>query len=247
MNSVFYVAGTAGLVAQKKLDGITHNLANVNTVGYRADGTSFSTYLTGKQAPDGSLGKDNIAYVTDGEKFIDNREGTLMHTGRDLDMALHGPGYFHVRLNDGSEAYTRAGNFQLDAGGNLMTMGGQAVLDDGGSPINVSVGRLVVDEDGSMHVNGTSSGRIGVVQLVNPRNIQKIGGALLTTSPGNVKSADKDVQVMQNFTESSNVNAIQEMVRMVSVQRNFQGTMKILQQYDRLATMLNEQVGRVQA
>ncbi len=237
MNPAFYIAGTAGLLVQQKLNGITHNLANVNTVGYRAGRSSFSTFLTGQ----------TTAYPVAGKQYVDSREGALVRTGYSLDMALNGQGYFRVRLKDGSEAYTRAGNFQLDAGGNLLTTGGRPVLDGSGSPIILPVGKLTVMEDGGMSVNGKKVGRIGLVQIPDPRNIRKIGGVLLTTSPGNVKPAGNGVRVMQGFTESSNVNAVQAMVELMSVQRAFQGTMKMLQQYDRVATLLNEQVGRIQA
>lgn len=247
MNSAFYIAGTAGLLVQHKLNSITQNLANVNTIGYRAGRSSFSTFFSGQAASGGSPDQTSAAYPIGGKQYVDNREGTLVRTGYKLDMALNGHGYFRVRLADGSEAYTRAGNFQLDANGNLITAGGRPVLDDGGSPISLPTGSLTVLEDGSMSVNGKSAGRIGLVRFLDPRNIRRIGDVLLTTSPGNVKPAGNDVRVMQGFTESSNVNAVQAMVELMSVQRNFQSMMKMLQQYDHLATLLNEQVGRIQA
>lgn len=246
MNSAFSIAGASGLLVQKKLDAITHNLVNANTVGYRAIRSSFSSYFTGKVTPDGNPEKGDTAYLSEGKQYIDNTEGALIHTGRELDMALHGSGYFRVRLDNGSEAYTRAGNFQLNANGDLITLGGNAVLDHGGSPINLPIGQLVVSKDGSMSVNGKIAGRIGIVQVTDPNALRAIGGTLLTTPPSNVKPADNNVQVMQNFTEASNVNSVQEMVKMMSTQKEFQGMMKILSLYDQQMSLLNQQVGRIQ-
>ena len=246
MNAAFYIAGTAGLLAQQKLNSITHNLANVDTIGYRAGRSSFSTFLARQATPGGNPGQTSAAYPIRGRQYIDSSEGALVRTDYKLDMALNGHGYFRVRLDNGSEAYTRAGNFQLDAAGNLVTTDGKPVLDDSGSPITLPTGSLTVLEDGDMSVNGKSVGHIGLVQIIDPRKIRKMGGVLLTTPPGNVKPAGSDVRVMQGFTESSNVNAVQAMVELMSVQRSFQSMMKMLQQYDHLATLLNEQVGRVQ-
>ncbi len=246
MDSAFYIAGTAGLLAQQKLNSIAQNLANVNTIGYRADRRSFSTFLAGQSVLDGSSGHTSAAYPVGGKQYIDSSEGAMIRTGSKLDMALNGHGYFRIRLKGGLEAYTRAGNFRLDGNGNLLTASGRSVLDDGGSPITLPRGSLTVLEDGSMSVNGKSVGRIGLVQITDPRAIRKMAGVLLTASPTNVKPAGSGVRVMQGFTESSNVNAVQAMVELISVQRSFQMTMKMLQQYDRLATMMDEQVGRVQ-
>lgn len=245
MNSVFSIAGSAGLLVEQKLNGITHNLANVNTVGYRASRNTFSTYFTGKTSPDGNPAKGATAYLSEGKQYIDTREGVLMQTGRELDMALNGPGYFRVKLKDGSEAYTRAGNFKLNGNGNLLTTAGNAVLNNGGSPIHLPVGKLLVSKDGSLNVNGKTIGRIGTAQFIDPQNVRPIGGTLLKTPPENIKKAGGDAQVKQYFTESSNVNSVEEMVKMMSVQKNFQGMMKLLTQYDRQMGLLNEQVGRI--
>jgi len=235
-----YIAGAGGQLSMQKLNDISYNLANVNTVGFMKERTAFSTFMAGK-LQDGA-----VAYPDRGGHKLDTRHGNIQQTANALDFAINGNGYFRIRLTDGTEAYTRAGNFQLNADGNLVTVGGRPVLDDGSSPISLPPGRLTVSADGSINVNGQSAGRIGLARIIDPGNIRKIGDAMLTTPPGNVKPAGNDVHVMQGALEGSNVNSVLAMTELVSATRSFQGMTKTMQQYNHIATLLNEQVGRVQ-
>jgi flagellar basal-body rod protein FlgF len=240
----FYVAGVSGSEVDRELSALANNIANASTVGYKADRTSFATSLA-KQLNGGSA-QNAAAYVGAGEQYVDLRSGALLHSGNTFDFGIHGKGYFRIRMDDGSEAYSRAGNFQLNGQGELTNAAGKLVLNSGGQPITLPRGVLSVTEDGTMRVDGKNMGKIGLVQFTDPRKVRKEAGVLLTTPASNVKPASADVQIMQGFTESSNVNSVQEMTQLMSVQRNFQSMMKIIEQYSQQMGVLNEQVGRVQ-
>ncbi|MFQ5518533.1 MAG: flagellar hook-basal body complex protein, partial [Mariprofundus sp.] len=132
MQRGFFISGVAGTMAQQKLDTISHNLANVNTAGYKSDRVSFSTIFTSQTSPGGKVEQAPAAYLGMGNQFIDTSEGVAKTTGNELDFTIRGDGYFRIMREDGSEAYTRAGNFRLDVDGNLLTEGGLPVLDNSG-------------------------------------------------------------------------------------------------------------------
>src|SRR5215470_4759390 len=130
MDRMLYVAMTG---AKETLNAQTvnnHNLANVSTTGFRAELAAFQS-----RAVDGS-GFASRVYATNGTIGWDSQSGALLSTGRDLDIAINGKGWIAVQGPEGKEAYTRAGNLQVDATGQLMTATGQPVLGDSG-PINI--------------------------------------------------------------------------------------------------------------
>ncbi len=130
MDRMLYVAMTGAAETLRAQTVNNHNLANVSTTGFRADLAAFQS-----RAVDGT-GYASRVYATNGTVGWDKTSGALLSTGRDLDVAINGPGWIAVQGADGKEAYTRAGNLQVDATGQLMTATGQQVLGDGG-PINI--------------------------------------------------------------------------------------------------------------
>jgi len=240
MQQGFFIAGIAGVTAQQQLNVVSQNLANVNTDGYRADRASFSTFFANQN---GQTGQMPAAYLSDGSHYIDPAKGTFRKTDNDLDIAIEGDAYFRIRLDDGSEAYSSAGNMHMDADGNLLNNSNHPVLDSNGQPINLPPGRLEVAEDGGMKVGEIHAAQLGLVQIIDFRKVQKLNGALLKTAASNTKPADSNVQIQQGMLEGSNVNAVLAMTKMISITRNYQTMMKIVEQYNRLASQLNDRVG----
>ena len=130
MDRMLYVAMTGAKETLRAQAVNNHNLANVSTTGFRADLAAFQS-----RAVDGS-GYASRVYATNASTGWNNQRGALLSTGRDLDVAINGQGWIAVQGADGKEAYTRAGDLQVDANGQLMTGTGLPVLGDGG-PINV--------------------------------------------------------------------------------------------------------------
>jgi len=254
MQRGFFVSGVAGTMAQQKLDTITHNLANINTAGYRADRTSFSTIFTNQNSPGADVEQAPAAYLSLSGQYVDVSEGVIKRTDNELDFAIHGPGYFRVMQENGTEAYTRAGNFRLDAEGNLLTQGGLKVLDNGGSPITLISGAISVTQEGAIFVDSDGSGKIaaeeigalGIVTINDLTQIKKGNLTVIETDQTNTTPAGPEVSVHQGSLEGSNVNSVLAMTEMVAAMRSYQSMMKVVEQYNQLAGQVNERVGVIQ-
>jgi len=244
MQAGFYMSGIAGQMAQQKLNDINHNLANVNTIGFMASRSSFSSTLAGQVADQTGVGP--ASYPNQSNAFLDMKPGIIKQTGNDFDFAIQGDAFFRVRLDDGQEAYTRAGNFVLGANGNLLTQGGQPVLDDGGTAIKLPAGQVSVGQDGSLAVNNEGVAKFGMVTIKDASQINRIGSALMTTTADNIAPVEKGVIVRQGAVEGSNVNSILAMTEMVVTTRGFEATMKTIEQYNQQASQLYDEVGLVQ-
>ncbi len=244
MSLGFYIAGSAGQMAQRKLNDVAHNLANVNTTGYMADRSSFTTQLANQI--EGQPTQNAPSFAKFGNQFIDMQEGSIKTTGNDLDFAIQGNGFFRIALPDGSEAYTRAGNFKLDANGNLQTQGGHAVLDAGGSAIHLQPGQITANQEGGLSVDGSLVAELGLVEIRDASKIDKAGEALVKTSIANTGPVSSNITVHQGALEGSNVNAILAMTELIDTMRSYQATMKVVEQFNQQAALLNDKVGSIQ-
>jgi len=241
----FYISGVAGQMAQGKLDNISNNLANANTTGYLEDRTAFSSFLSNSMGRNGRPGQTSSAFPSMNRQYVSTKAGTIRHTGGDFDFAIRGDAFFRVRMNNGSEALTRAGNFKLDAAGNLLTQGNLPVLDKSGSPIQLPIGDVSATQNGQIYVNGKPVAELGISMLKNERQIQKVAGALITTPANNIAKTDKSISVLQGSIEDSNVNSVKLMAQMIDTMRSYQSMMKVAKQYDQQAGLLNNKVGVV--
>ena len=182
----------------------------------------------------------------------DLKPGVMQPTGRDLDVAIEGDGFFTVQALDGTEAYTRNGSFEISAEGELRTRSGLPVIGEGG-PITipqdakVSIGRdgtvSVVTEGQANNVNVV--GRLKLVKL-EPADAIRGGDGLFRSKGGGAVDADPAIVVNSGVLESSNVNAVSAMVDMINLARQFEMQMKLLQnaeQNDQRASQLLSQGG----
>ncbi|MDQ6995583.1 MAG: flagellar hook basal-body protein [Mariprofundaceae bacterium] len=247
MNRGFYISGVAGHMTGNKLDSISHNLANVNTVGFMRDRAAFSTVLANVGAGQESV--NQAAYMTMDHQFISPDKGIIRKTGNDFDFALRGDGFFKVQMTDAqgklSEGYTRAGNFHLDAKGTLLTEGNLPVLDTSGSKITIPPGILTSTRVGGLSVNQQDVAQIALYQIKDMEQVEKASGTVLKTDANNVKLADNSVSLEQGMLEGSNVNSVLMMVEMMQNSRSNQSMMKLLEQYTQQEGLLNDKVGRV--
>lgn len=246
MQRGFFISGIASTMAENRLDNITHNLANVNSTGYKASRSSFQTVLSDSHLQASEKQKSPASYLSMGSQYIDTSAGSIRQTGNALDFAIVADGYFQVAQANGNIALTRAGNFTRDGEGNLINQSGLAVLDDSGSPINLPNGEVSGTNDGKIYVNNQPVAQLGLVTLLNKNNIQQAAGTLITTAQDNTQPAVGQVIVQHGALESSNVNAVLAMTEMVSTLRAYESSMKVVEQYNQLAGQLNSDVGRIQ-
>jgi flagellar basal-body rod protein FlgF len=222
MGSGIYIAAAGAIAQSDAMDATANNIANAATSGYHAERVSFREVLTRAKAP------DQMMVQTSTGKTLDSQAGALLETNNPLDVALEGDGMFSVQTPQGA-AYTRAGNFQLDSQGTLVTQDGNKVLGDNNQPIllppaatNISVG-----QDGSITADGQPVGKLKLVTF-NAAQLKRTGGNLFTASGAPLAGAPVPT-VRSGMLESSNVNIVHGVVDLVKVQRNYESLMRVVQ------------------
>lgn len=230
MDRMIYLAASGAKQAMSQQATVSHNLANLTTSGFRAEIAAF------RAVPVSGAGANTRAFVLDSTPGSNFAQGPLQQTGRDLDVAVQGRGWIAVQTADGGEAYTRNGSLQINANGLLTTRGGQPVLGDGGTIGIPSDTLITIAGDGTVSTVPTGnrpSGNtmVGRIKLVNPPDGQLVRGddGLFRLAGGASAPADGDVKLVSGTLESSNVNAVEQMVTMISLARQFEMNMKILQ------------------
>ena len=221
MENPTYIALSRLMSQQRAMDVVANNIANADTPGYKAQHVQFTDWLLRTQGPTAASGEDTLEFTQDRATWRDDTPGALTHTGEPLDLALGGAGYFQVQTSNGIRL-TRAGRFAIQADGTVGDSAGNPLLDDGGSPIHVGA----TDRQISVSANGTiesENGRIGKVGIVTPVDSNRLvpeGSHLLR--PDTKTSPFDQPQVVQGALESSNVQPINEMTRMMQMEREFQ-------------------------
>lgn len=227
MDRLIYTAASAARALMQRQDGLTHNLANANTPGYRADQVAF------RAVPVRGEGASTRVVALEATAGFDERSGPVQHTGRDLDVAVRGPGWFALQTPDGGEGYTRNGSFEVGADGTLLAWNGMPVAGEGG-PLTVPPGtRVVIGGDGTVTAQPASgpAQQVGRLKLVNPppAELRKGPDGLMRLAGGDAANADETVRVAAGAIEGSNVSVVEAMVGMIAAARQFDTQMKLLQ------------------
>ena len=221
-----YYAACAGLRAQSQaLELIASNVANISTTGYRGQQPLFHSLLAsaGRQLNDPLNHAINDFGVLEGSR-TDLTSGTLERTGNSLDLAIEGKGFFAIKTR-GGELYTRNGNFQVSAKGQLTTAAGDLVLGeqglpkDPGLPIVLPSGDISISPDGTISASGAVAGKLKIVALVDG-TVPVAAGNSYYSVPATALRASPDSNVRQGMLESSNVNSVKAVVDMIAVQRH---------------------------
>jgi flagellar basal-body rod protein FlgF len=233
-------AACAGLRAQSEaLEVSAHNLANLNTTGFRGQQTTFQSLMavSGPTVPN-VLGNvlnraTNNFGVLEGTR-LDMTAGNLEATGNPLDVGIEGGGFFAIQTARGTR-YTRAGSFQVSSGGQLVTAAGDLVLgnlklkDKGG--ITIPAGAVSIASDGTLSVNGAVAGSIQLVEFAPETKLTSEGGSLLAAAEGSAKPVQQPA-LRQGALESSNVNSINSVVTLIGVQRQAEMLQRALSLFD---------------
>ncbi len=226
---MLYIAMTGARETMRSQAVNTNNLANASTTGFRADMESFLSQ------PVYGPGFPGRVYAVANGAGVDLSGGTIQSTGRELDVAVKGAGWIAVQAPDGGEAYTRAGDLRVDSFGILTTGVGYPVLGEGG-PIAVPPnGKLDIGADGTITVQPLGQGVnalaiVDRIKLVNPASASLTKGedGLIRQRNGAPAQADAAVKLVSGALESSNVNAVESMVRMIELARQFETQIKMM-------------------
>ncbi len=258
MNSL-WIAKTGMSAQQTELDVISHNLANVSTTGFKRNSAQFSDLIyqnlrqvganadEQNQLPTGLHLGLGVRTVATSRNFT---QGTLQQTQNSLDVAINGNGFFQVTMPDGTQAYTRAGSFQLDGAGRLVTPSGLPVAN--GITVPLGSTSLTIDSSGTVSAvlpgGGAPAvlGTLALVNFVNPAGLEPVGDNLYKesvasgTPQGGTPGTNGLGTIKQGFLENSNVNVVEELVNMIQTQRAYEMNSKAIQTADQMLAKLGQ-------
>jgi flagellar basal-body rod protein FlgF len=238
---------------ERQLDVIANNIANVNTAGYKSDGSLFEEYLNTPAHEDNFVGIDRrVSFVQDRGTFRDFKQGAVEETKNPLDVAVDGSAFLVVQTPAG-ERYTRDGGLHLNNQGQLVTVAGNPVLGTGGAitfqptdhDINITPDGTVTVVEGNGRTDSIR-GKLRLVSFADAQSLLKEGLNLFTANDGAAQADTKSV-VRQGFIEKSNVNAVSEMSLMMEVTRAYTMVSSLLQQQHDLHKNAIQQLADVPA
>lgn len=229
MDRMLYIAMTGAKYTLEQQGAVANNLANVDTAGFKEAMHRLRAVEVQTEA------LPSRAFTVDATVATNFESGPLDYTGRPLDVAIAGPGWFAVQTPDGGEAYTRAGNFQLSPNGILQLPGGQPVLGENDQPIALPPDReFLVGKDGTISAMDPADTQVvevvGRLKLVNPpvENLQRGDDGLFRLQGGGGSPPDPNVVVKAGYVEKSNVSLVDQMVRMIALSRQFEMNTKAI-------------------
>jgi flagellar basal-body rod protein FlgG len=257
MNLSLYSAATGMEAQQLNLNNIANNLANVNTVGFKRSKIEFQDLLyqkpknAGSESGGGNLVPTGIE-IGNGSRVAatskDFTQGQLTNTGAQLDLAIQGDGFFEVQRPDGTTGYTRDGSFKVNASGQVVTTDGEPVLSGfqavpaGTTNISISQGGQVTYQTAA----GNTTFQLTLARFANPSGLNSLGGNLYSenAASGPAETGQPNAQgfgsVMQGYTETSNVNIVEEMVNLIVAQRAYEVNSKAIQASDEMLQNINQ-------
>lgn len=232
MDNAGYIALTRQSGLLQEMQSVANNIANASTTGFRREGTAFTEFVVG----DG-VSRDGLSMARLNAHYVDLSLGPLTETGGSLDVAIDGGGYFLVNGAAGQEL-TRAGSFVVSPAGELMTPDRRIVLDTGEAPVFIppDANDIAIAADGTISTGGQVIGQIGLFQPADPLLVTRASGTSFSTT-GVVPV--ENPRMVQGFLETSNVNAVQELTRMIEVQRAYEMGQKLLdQEHERIRNVI---------
>ena len=231
MDKLLYLASSSGKEIMRAQAINSNNLANANTTGFRQD-FAFARSLAVQGA-----GADSRVYSQTRGQASDMSAGVVKTTGRELDMAIRGDGWFAVQGDDGTEGYTRAGDLRITPGGMLTTGAGLPVLGNEGGPIVIPpADKIELGTDGTISIlpRGQDPNTMVVVdriKMVNPdmTQMKKGNDGLFRMANGEPVAPDAGVQLISGALETSNVNPVDSMLKMMELGRKFELQVKMME------------------
>lgn len=217
MQSGPYVSLSAQLMLERRLETLAINIANMNTIGYRAAGVSFHTYVS-------RTGDEPVAYSNAARDYVTRTEGPLIKTGDPLDVAVQGEGWLAIQTPGGT-VYTRDGRMRMKPTGELESLDGHPILDAGNTPIilDPNGGPPTIGSDGMISQGAQQIGAIGLFQIDSrAKFIRYENSGVIPDKPATPILDFDNNGFVQGHVEGSNVNPVLEMAKLIEISRAFE-------------------------
>ncbi len=260
MIRALYTAASGMNAQQLNLDNIANNLANSSTSGFQQRRLQFTDLLYQNEVMPGAAATQGTTVATGmqiglgvrpGSTAILQTQGSLAATGNPLDIAIEGAGFFQILLPGGGTGYTRAGSFQLDSQGNLVTPDGNPVQPGITIPNNATA--VTIGSDGTVTVTlpgQAQASKVGAIQtaiFANPGGLNSVGnnvylptaasGDAIVGTPGGAEGLGT---LQQNSLEQSNVSVVEQFVEMIVAQRSYESNSRVVKAADEMLQQLNQ-------
>jgi flagellar basal-body rod protein FlgF len=234
MNYGLYTAFLGMRARQRTLDAQANNIANASTTGFKAERLAYSTFEADRKS---ETDKQNLVAGAATTNLTDFSTGSFQQTGRALDIAIEGDAFLQIQTKNGVR-YTKAGNLSLTSSGQLVTKNGDLVVGDRGGITLPTQGNISIGGDGSISVDGALVDKLKLVRFNNPTNaLTQEGNSFFVANGTENPSPNTNSRVIQGSLESSNINAVSEMVAMINNNREFESLQKSV-------TLLMNDLGR---
>lgn len=239
MENTLLVALSRQSGLRRQMDVVANNIANMNTTGFKGEKMMFVEHLVRSKGGESYFG-GKVHFSRDVATVRDLTEGPVTQTGNPFDLALGSEGYFVVQTPEGNR-YTRNGRFQLDQNNQLVTQNGYPVLSQGGQPFTFGpLDRdIAISRDGTVSTATGVIGKVGVMRFEKEYELRQVGSSMFNTDqdPQPVNRPD----VIQGALESSNIQPVIEMTRMIEIQRSYESLSRFIdREDDRLKNMIRE-------
>ncbi len=231
-----YIALTGAVSRHERIDAISQNIANANTVGFKQTKISFNDHLI-SQMNNIPWSNDGRAMTVASEPKIDFSGGEIIKTGNPFDIAINGRGF--ISLEGGM--YTRKGDLKIDMNGNLITKSGIKVLGENGA-IQIPKGKVEIPPSGDINVNGSKVAKLKIVDFEDIGSLIGLGDGLFSTNQEGIRS---EASVEQGHIELSNVDIFKEMIMMMSTLRDFESYQKAIQTLDEATSKITNDMARI--
>ncbi len=235
MDRMLYVAMSGAKQTMLAQQANNHNMANVNTTGFLADLNAFRSMQAF------GPGYESRVYSMAERPGVDFSAGFVNHTGRDLDIAVEDKGFIAVMANDGTEAYTRAGDLRIDTGGQLVNGAGLPVMGNGGPIAIPPADKITIGIDGTISIvpvgqSANAQVIIDRIKLVSAdeQMLTKGSDGLIRREDGIALEADANIRVVSGALQSSNVNVVDSLVNMISLARHYEAQVKLMKTADEM-------------
>ncbi|MBL7048049.1 MAG: flagellar hook-basal body protein [Nitrospira sp.] len=223
-----YIALSGAVLRSRYNDVFAQNIANADTTGYKKQRVSFKDHLI---QPDNRPAPVNNGRTMSelSSVYTDHSQGAMISSGNELDLAIDGEGFFALEGN----RYTRDGSFHVNVEGEVVTSDGIRVLGEGGT-LTVGSGKIDINPQGEVFVDAVLVGTIRLDNFTDKTELKNIGDNLFESTGAGEPS---DAGIMQGYLESSNVEAVREMVQMLSNLREFEAYQKMIQMLDEMKSV----------